>query len=107
MAGLALLLRARLLVTVRQRVPLLAGGTALLLLPVRLRRMESSAGSPRPALAVVVVGLALAGARYRRRAPSPYLGRAADIVDTICLVSVVPLAAAVLGLYAAMRGLSG
>ncbi|GIJ53871.1 type VII secretion integral membrane protein EccD [Virgisporangium aurantiacum] len=105
-AGLTLLLRARLLVTVRQRVPLLAGGAALLFLPFAsgtwtLGRLAA------PMLALVVVGLALAGARYRRRSPSPYLGRAADILDTLCLVSVVPLAAAVLNLYAAMRGLSG
>jgi type VII secretion integral membrane protein EccD len=104
--GLALLLRSRLLVTVRQRAPLLAGGALVLLLP-----FASGTWSPgrfaAPAIAVVVVALALAGVRYRRRAPSPYLGRAADIVDTLCLVAVVPLAAAVLGLYAAMRGLSG
>jgi type VII secretion integral membrane protein EccD len=105
-AGLALLLRSRLLVTVRQRVPLLAGGAALLLMP--FASGEWSLGRfAVPVLAVVVVGLALAGARYRRRAPSPYLGRFADILDTVCLVSLVPLAAAVLDLYAAMRGLSG
>jgi type VII secretion integral membrane protein EccD len=105
-AGLALLLRARLLVTVRQRAPLLAGGTAMLLMPfatgaVPLGRLAV------PVLAVVVVGLAAAGVRYRRRAPSPYLGRAADIVEVLCLISVIPLAAGVLDLYAAMRGLSG
>jgi len=54
-----------------------------------------------------VVGLAVAGVRYRRRAPSPYLGRAADVVEVLCLISVIPIAAAVLDLYAAMRGLSG
>lgn len=104
--GLALLLRARLLVTVRQRVPLLAGGAVLVALP-----FASGAWSlgpfAAPALALVVVGLAAAGARYRLRSPSPYLGRAADIVDTLCLVSAVPLAAAVLDLYARMRGLAG
>jgi type VII secretion integral membrane protein EccD len=105
-AGLALLLRARLLVTVRQRAPLLAGGAALLLLPFASGTW-SLGRSAVPVLALAVVGLALAGARYRRRAPSPYLGRAADLVDTLCLVSMVPVAAAVLDLYAAMRGLAG
>jgi hypothetical protein len=54
-----------------------------------------------------VVAVAAAGARYRQRPPSPYLGRAADVVDTLCLVSVIPIAAAVLGLYAQLRGLGG
>jgi hypothetical protein len=105
-AGLALLLRARLLVTVRQRVPLLAGGALLLLVPFASGTWTLGRFAV-PVLAVAVVGLALAGVRYRRRAPSPYLGRTADIVDTLCLVSLVPLAAAVLNLYAAMRGLAG
>jgi type VII secretion integral membrane protein EccD len=105
-AGLTLLLRARLLVTVRQRAPLLAGGAVLLLLPFAAGEWSLGRFTV-PVLAVAVVGLALAGARYRRRAPSPYLGRFADILDTVCLVSMVPLAAAVLDLYAAMRGLSG
>jgi hypothetical protein len=92
--------------TVRQRAPLLAGGAAVLLMPfvtgaLSLGRLVV------PALAVAVVGLAAAGVRYRRRAPSPYLGRAADIVEALCLISVIPIAAAVLDLYRAMRGLSG
>jgi type VII secretion integral membrane protein EccD len=105
-AGLALLLRARLLVTVRQRAPLLAGGTAVLLVPFAAGGWDPG-GWAVPVLAVAVIGLAAAGVRYRRRAPSPYLGRAADIVEALCLVSVIPIAAAVLGLYSAMRGLSG
>lgn len=105
-AGLTLLLRARLLVTVRQRTPLLAGGAALLVLPVAAGTWTLGPLAA-PTLSLVVVGLAVAGVRYRRRSPSPYLGRAADILDTLCLVSVVPLAAAVLNLYATMRGLSG
>lgn len=105
-AGLALLLRTRLLVTVRQRVPLLAGGALLLTVPFASGTWTLGRFAA-PALAVAVVGLALAGVRYRRRAPSPYLGKAADIVDTLCLVALVPLAAAVLDLYAAMRGLAG
>jgi type VII secretion integral membrane protein EccD len=105
-AGLALLLRARLLVTVRQRAPLLAGGTAMLLIPFATGALTMGRLAV-PVLAVVVVGLAAAGVRYRRRAPSPYLGRAADLAEVLCLISVIPLAAGVLDLYAAMRGLSG
>jgi type VII secretion integral membrane protein EccD len=105
-AGLALLLRARLLVTVRQRAPLLAGGAAVLVMPFATGAVSVGRLAV-PVLAVAVVGLAAAGARYRRRAPSPYLGRAADLVEALCLISVIPIAAAVLNLYAAMRGLSG
>ncbi|GIJ51799.1 hypothetical protein Val02_86850 [Virgisporangium aliadipatigenens] len=105
-AALALLMRARLFVTVRQRVPLLAGGVALLLaVPVLGGWTPGRATAPLLAFGVVLV--ALAGARYRRRTPSPYLGRVADVVDTVCLVSVIPLAGAVLELYTFMRGLSG
>jgi ESX secretion system protein EccD len=105
-AGLALLLRTRLLVTVRQRVPLLAGGTAVLLMPFATGAWDVGRLAV-PLLAIAVVGLAAAGVRYRRRAPSPYLGRAADVVEVLCLISVIPIAAAVLDLYAAMRGLGG
>jgi hypothetical protein len=40
-----------------------------------------------------------AGATYSRRPPSPYLGRAADLLDTLVVVSVIPVACAVVGLY--------
>jgi len=48
-----------------------------------------------------------AGATYSRRPPSPYLGRAADVLDTLMVVAVVPVACAVLGLYGRARGLLG
>jgi hypothetical protein len=44
-----------------------------------------------------------AGATYSGRAPSPYLGRAADMLDTLIVISVIPVACAVIGLYAAAR----
>jgi type VII secretion integral membrane protein EccD len=109
-AGAALMLRARLFVTVRHRVPLLAAGLATLGLlassvhPIPGGTARSIVG---PGLAVVVIAVVAAGARYRRRPPSPYLGRAADIVDTMCLVSLIPIACAVLGLYSVARGLAG
>jgi type VII secretion integral membrane protein EccD len=105
--GLALLTRARTFAAVRQRVPLLAGGSAALLLAVFagvLRLTDLALG---PAVALAALGLTVAGARYHRRAPSPYLGRAADVLDVVCLLSVVPLAAWVLGLYGQLKGLSG
>jgi len=109
-AGAALLLRARLFVTVRQRVPLLAAGLATLAaLPAG--DLAPASGAGRVVTGVVLVGVVLvvaaAGARYRRQPPSPYLGRAAELLETLCLVSVIPIGCAVLGLYAAVRGLSG
>ncbi|MEO3742336.1 type VII secretion integral membrane protein EccD [Plantactinospora sp. B5E13] len=106
----ALLLRSRLFVTIRQRVPLvLAGvvsavvlGVALLLRAGETELLLLTAGGL--VLALVVVG---AGATYSRREPGPYLGRTADIVDTLMVVAVVPVACAVLGLYGRARGLVG
>jgi ESX secretion system protein EccD len=98
------LVRARLFPTVRQRLPLLvagAGTAAPLLLAV--------GGLPPPAVAAALVGLALiatvAGTVYRHRPPGPYLGRAADFLDAACVITVIPVACAVLGLYGRMRGL--
>jgi hypothetical protein len=63
-------------------------------------------------LAVSAAGLLLAlatvaaGATYSRRPPSPYLGRAADLLDTLVVVSVIPVACAVVGLYSAVGNIS-
>ena len=43
---------------------------------------------------------------YSRRPPSPYLGRAADLLDTLVVVSVIPVACAVVGLYSAVGDIS-
>jgi type VII secretion integral membrane protein EccD len=100
------LTRARLFPTVRQRLPLLgsgAGAAGLLFV--------GAPGVPPTALAAGLAGLALlaalAGTVYRRRAPGPYLGRAADILDAGCVIAVIPVACGVLGLYGRMRGLIG
>jgi type VII secretion integral membrane protein EccD len=109
-AGVALVLRSRMFVSVRHRVPLVAAGVgALVVLAVGL----VFDATERELLGAVVaaVGLALvtvaAGATYSRRPPSPYLVRAADITDTVLVISVVPVACAVLGLYDQIRGLAG
>jgi hypothetical protein len=63
-------------------------------------------------LAVSVAGLlcalatVAAGATWSRRPPSPYLGRAADLLDTLVVVSVIPVACAVVGLYSAVGNIS-
>ncbi|MEQ4305021.1 type VII secretion integral membrane protein EccD [Plantactinospora sp. B6F1] len=106
----ALLLRSRLFVTVRQRVPLMAAGigSAVVLGIALLFRMQETGllllAAGGLVLALVVVA---AGATYSKREPGPYLGRTADLVDTLMVIAVVPVACAVLGLYAQARGLLG
>lgn len=106
----ALLLRSRLFVTVRQRVPLVVAGLGGFgVLGVALAVDSGVVGQ----LALIGAGLlvalivVVAGASYATRPPSPYLGRAADLIDTLMVVSVVPVACAVLGLYGRARGLLG
>jgi type VII secretion integral membrane protein EccD len=106
----ALLLRSRLFVSVRQRVPLVAAGLAGIGI---LAVAWASRGDEIALLAVTAGALLLAlvtvtaGSTYSRRPPTPYLGRAADLADTLMVVSVVPVACAVLGLYGRARGLIG
>jgi type VII secretion integral membrane protein EccD len=107
-AAAGLLLRARLFVAVHHRVPLLAAGlggaaalgVALLAIAGPQVLLAVAAGGTLAALVTVVAGVA-----YAHRPPSPYLGRAADVLDTALVVCVVPVAFAVLDLYAAVRDL--
>jgi type VII secretion integral membrane protein EccD len=109
-AAVGFALRSRLFATVRQRLPLLGAGAAsvgaLLASP-----LWTSAPPVRVTLATGLIMAALlavvAGSVYRHRAPGPYLGRSADLLDALCVISVIPLACAVLGLYARLRGLAG
>ncbi|HEU4346222.1 MAG TPA: type VII secretion integral membrane protein EccD [Actinoplanes sp.] len=105
----ALLLRSRLFVTLRQRVPLICGGMA----GVAALALDVLAGaSTGLMLAVTAAGVPLAlvtvaaGATYSQRPPSPYLGRAADLLDTLVVVSVIPVACAVVGLYGAVGNIT-
>jgi type VII secretion integral membrane protein EccD len=107
-AAAAFLLRARLFVTIRHRVPLLAAGTG----SYGLLATALITGQPSTANLAMVAGLvlaalvvAVAGARYAGRAPSPYLGRAADLLDALCVISVVPVACGVLNLFRLATGL--
>jgi type VII secretion integral membrane protein EccD len=98
----ALLLRARLFVTLRQRVPLVGAGLfGAGALGVDLLRHAGGGMLLAVSVAGALVAFAAvaAGATYSRRPPSPYLGRAADLLDTFVVVSVIPVACAVAGLY--------
>ncbi|MET8526947.1 type VII secretion integral membrane protein EccD [Micromonospora sp. NPDC005172] len=105
-----LLLRSRLFVALRHRVPtVLAGLAGYAVLGAVLVERTDDAGR----LALVLGGAALglvtvaAGTGYARRPVSPYPGRVADLTDTALVVAVVPVACAVLDLYDRARGLLG
>jgi type VII secretion integral membrane protein EccD len=105
----ALLLRSRLFVTVRQRVPLVTAGlVGVVALGVDLIGAASAETLLVISLGGVVLALTtvVAGATYSQRPPSPYLGRAADVLDVLVVVSVIPVACAVIGLYGRVADLS-
>ena len=109
--SLSLLLRARIFRGRSQRSWMLVSGLGGLgLLDIAL----SSRGSPAETLALVlplilaVAAIALTMAIWLpAHRPSPFWGRAGDIVDMIAIVALVPLALAVLGVYSKVRGLGG
>jgi type VII secretion integral membrane protein EccD len=105
--GLICLLRARLFTGVAQRTLLLtAGGAAMV--AVLVSATYQSDGLTRilafavPAMAVALVLFSLAvtlpGRRY-----APPLSRTADIVEGLLVLSVIPLALGVMGVYGAIR----
>ncbi|MEU4214456.1 type VII secretion integral membrane protein EccD [Actinoplanes sp. NPDC026623] len=103
LAVAALLLRSRLFVTLRQRLPLISAGLAgLFVLGLDLLWGAGEAMLLGLGVATLLMALATvaAGATWTRRPPSPYLGRLADVLDTLAVVAVIPVACAVVGLYA-------
>ncbi|MDG4762752.1 type VII secretion integral membrane protein EccD [Solwaraspora sp. WMMD406] len=107
----AYLLRARLVPTVRYRLPLLGAGLVGLAV-LLLGAAGDAAVVIRVALllpaALLVAGLVVgAGVIYSRRAPSPRLARFGDGLDIVAQLAVVPLACAVLGLFGFMRAMGG
>ncbi|WP_430789815.1 type VII secretion integral membrane protein EccD [Actinoplanes sp. G11-F43] len=103
----ALLLRARLLPTPQQRVPLLVAGLlGLAGLGVGPVVTGAVSGVVLVAVAAAVTAVALPSALiYSRKAPSPYLGRAADILDIVAIMALIPLTFAVIGVFDDIRGL--
>ncbi|WP_433345197.1 type VII secretion integral membrane protein EccD [Micromonospora sp. CA-111912] len=109
-ASVVLLLRSRLFVALRHRVPPVAAGLAgAALLGGVLAVGSGPAGGLLLAVGGPVVALVavVAGTTSARRPVSPYVGRLADLTDTALVVSVVPVACAVLDLYERARGLLG
>ncbi|GAA3398965.1 type VII secretion integral membrane protein EccD [Cryptosporangium minutisporangium] len=104
-ASAALLLRGRLFPTPRQRIPLLTGGI------LGLGLLFTGFALSFPVLVTVPVALLVGGAvlgaglLYSRRPPSPYVGRFADILDVLLLVSLLPIACLLTGFYSYVQGL--
>ncbi len=110
LSGLAMLLRARAYVVAAQRGALLIG--AIVVLAVATPGLAAS-GPPavRTGLVAGVLLLGVVGLAYGARAianqPSPYWTRLLDVLEVLTVVSLVPLAAGVLGLYQMARSLAG
>ncbi|MFC9976315.1 type VII secretion integral membrane protein EccD [Spirillospora sp. NPDC127200] len=109
--GLVLILRARVFHGRPQRLWMLGaglGGFALLGLSrvVTLPPAETVPIVIVPLLLTVALTLALA-LRLPAHKPSPFWGRAGDILDLVLIISLFPLAMGLLNLYTWLRGLSG
>jgi type VII secretion integral membrane protein EccD len=109
--SVSLLLRARVFRGREQRAWMLAGGLvglgALAIgLALRGGQLATLAGVLLPVLilAAVVIGMAIWLPSHR---PTPFWGRAGDILDMIVIISLIPLALAALNVYNAVRGLGG
>lgn len=105
--GAICLLRARLFAGRGQRVWLLVAGAVAVAAVILLRAAELGPGArilavAVPAVAVSVILLALAIALPARRYAPPW-SRTADIVEALLVLSVIPLALAVMGVYGAVR----
>ncbi len=107
----AYLLRARMVVAARQRISLLVAGVVGLMAVILGTTLAVPAWARfaliLPGLLLVAVLTCAAALVFSRRAPSPYLGRLADVLDVLLTLAAGPLAAGVLGLFHAMRGLGG
>ncbi|MGA8118188.1 MAG: type VII secretion integral membrane protein EccD [Actinocatenispora sp.] len=108
-ASVALLLRSRLFATARQRVPLMAIGVlgpALLIVGFAYTNRHSTLPLALLLLFAVLLALVVMAAAllYSKRAPSPYMGRLADIFDVVAIVALVPITCIVAGLYGYIQG---
>jgi type VII secretion integral membrane protein EccD len=104
-----LLLRSRVFRGRAQRLWLLIPGyTGLVGLTIALAGHSMRAAGP-VLLALVVAAAIVAGTAVRRpdHRPSPFWNRAADIADTVLIISLIPLALAVAGVFGLLHGLGG
>jgi type VII secretion integral membrane protein EccD len=108
--SLALIMRARVFRGLGQRIWLIGTGlTGLAMLAASFAGQGGVVGSVAVAigilwLALMTVGI---GVWLATGKPSPFWGRAADILDVALIVQLIPLALGVLEVYSWVRGLSG
>jgi type VII secretion integral membrane protein EccD len=105
--GCALLLRSRVFHGRAQRLWLQVpgyGGLVLLAVAAGHAKMIVITLGPLAAGAAILVG---AGTWLSGHRPSPFWGRAAEIVDMVLVIALVPLALGVAGVFGTIRGLSG
>ena len=101
--GCAMLLESRLFRGRIQRLALMGAGYAgLAWLAVMYAHVVNVAALVVAAGLVVAIGTWLPGHR-----PSPFWGRAADVVDTLLIVAMIPLALGVAGVLSFLHGLNG
>ena len=108
--SLAMLLRARLFNSVVQRLPfLLAASVGLVSATIRVcLNVGGTHGAVWFIIAMAVAMIFCLGFAGRAGAPkTPFYGRAAELVEILLAVSLIPLIATVLGLVGLMRGLGG
>jgi hypothetical protein len=107
----ALLLRSRVFRGRAQRLWLLIPGYGALAALALAAAVQT--GPPRAATMIVPFLLAAAailtgaGMWLPAHRPSPFWGRAAEIIDMTLVISLIPLALGVTGLFGYIRGLSG
>jgi hypothetical protein len=103
-------LRARLYPAVRHRVPLLvaalAGAVGLGLGPLGAGP-DRPLGTPTLVLLAIAAAVIVTGLLASTRPTNPYLGRSAEVLETVLILAAVPVCCAVLGLYGVLRGLGG
>ncbi|NUW40956.1 type VII secretion integral membrane protein EccD [Nonomuraea rhodomycinica] len=108
--GLTLIMRARIFRGVRQRLWLIMTGlTAFGVLAFTLGSGSGVIGAVAVAVGALWLGLMAVGIGLWLPSgkPSPFWGRAGDILDVVLIVELFPLALGVLEVYTWVRGLSG
>jgi ESX secretion system protein EccD len=107
--GCALLLRARIFRGLAQKLWLVIPGFGgLVLLALAAAKAASGPQALLTGLLPLLAGAAVVTGTGRwlpAHRPSPFWGRAADIADTLLLISLIPLALEVAGIFGRLRGL--
>jgi type VII secretion integral membrane protein EccD len=103
----ACLIRSRLYPIVKQRLTWLVAGAGGVTALITGALDAERAGLVVPLVLLLGAGLIVIGLRYSARPPSPYLSRAAEILELLVVLALVPTVCGVLGLYGLLRGWGG